>query len=169
VTAPKRPSPRPRFQLRSALPAAEIRKRVREFVAESSRVRGVTYDERYEVSMEGEELHFWSPQICVNVKPREDGGTDLDARLGPDPYVWTMYVFAYATLTVASVFASVFGLTQWTLGHSPTALYVAPAAAVTAALVYGASYVGQGLGAEQMYFLRATITTLSEGEDVEER
>ncbi len=36
------------------------------------------------------------------------------------------------------------------------------ALAVLAALVYGASFVGQGLGSEQMYLLRSTLTELCE-------
>jgi hypothetical protein len=56
-------------------------------------------------------------------------------------------------------------MVQWWLGQTPSALLVAPALALLAGLVYGASFVGQGLGADQMYFLRATLTRLCESSD----
>ena len=61
--------------------------------------------------------------------------------------------------------ATIFGLVQLSIGQSPWALLVAPGTAVLGALVYGASFVGQGLGSEQMYFLRATLTESVAGED----
>jgi hypothetical protein len=160
-----RPSPRPRFALRSPLEAAELRQRVNAHLKSSPRLRGIAFDHRLELAIDGDEHHFWSPQLVVQVTPRAGGGLDLDARFGPDPYVWAMYLLAYGTLLVLTFFAAMFGIAQWTLGQQPVALFVAPAAGVMAGLVYGASFVGQGLGSEQMYFLRATLTTLAEAED----
>jgi hypothetical protein len=57
---------------------------------------------------------------------------------------------------------------QWSLGQTPVALYVAPGAALLAGLVYGASFVGQGTGSEQMYLLRARLTETVEGEEESE-
>lgn len=166
TTRPKaRPRPRPRFVLRSPLPPAEVAERVNEFIKSSSRVRGIAFDHRIELAIDGDEHHFWSPQVVAKVAPAEDGGTRIEARFGPDPYVWAMYVFGYGTLTAVSVFSAMFGVAQLTLGQKPTAFYVAPGAAVLAALAFGASFVGQGLGSEQMYFLRATLAKVTDADD----
>ena len=37
-----------------------------------------------------------------------------------------------------------------------------------AGLVYGASFVGQGLGSEQMYFLRHSLVEAIDGQELEE-
>lgn len=158
-----RPSPRPTFTLRSELAPAELRKRVNALIKSSPRVRGIAFDHRIEIAIDGDEHHFWSPQLVVKVHARAEGGCDLEARFGPDPYVWAMYLLGYGALGVVTFFAAMYGIAQLSLGQPPTALYVAPAAGVLAALVYGASYVGQGLAGDQMYFLRSTLTELAEG------
>lgn len=160
-----RPSPRPRFSLRSPLAPPELRQRVNAMVRSSPRVRGIAFDHRIELAIDGDEHHFWSPQLVVDVRARDDGGADLDARFGPDPYVWALYLLSYGALLVVTFFAAIFGIAQWTIGQAPTALAVAPVAAIAAGLVYGASFVGQGLGSEQMYFLRSTLTSLAEAEE----
>lgn len=130
-------------------------------------MRGVALIDRVELSMANQELRFWSPQIVVDVAATDDGAR-LDARFGPDPYVWGMYFLSYIGLTVVTFLCIAWGISQWILGRSPTGLYIAPGGAVIAGLVYGASYVGQGLGSEQMYLLRATLVELSDAHELEE-
>lgn len=158
-----RPSPRPRFELRTRFPPAEVRARVQAMIEGSPRLRGIAFEHRLEIAIDGEEHHFWSPQVVVDVKPVE-GGALLTARFGPDPYVWALYLLVYVSLSVVTFFASLFGAVQWWLAQTPTAFFVAPAAAALAGLAYGASFVGQGLASEHMYFLRATLTDAVEGE-----
>ncbi len=159
-----RPSPRPTFTLTSALPPPEIRKRVNELVKTSTRLRGIAFDDRIELAIGGSEHHFWSPQVVVRMRP-EGQGAVLEARFGPDAYVWALYRFLYGTMILVTSWAVMFGLVQWSLGQRPLALLVAPALGVVAGLVYGASFVGQGLGSEQMYLLRATLAQLAECDD----
>jgi hypothetical protein len=161
----RRPSPRPRFTLRTELSAVEVQARVAQRLRESKRLRGMAFDHRLELAMGGDEVRFWSPQLVVSVGPAEGGGSLLEARFGPDPWIWALYFLSYGALAIATLFATIFGVVQWSLGQTPTALYAAPPIAVLAALVYGASFVGQGLGSEQMYFLRATLTETVEGDE----
>lgn len=158
---PARPSPRPRFTLVSPLAPSALRVRVNALVRSSERLRGLALDHRIELAIDGDEHSFWSPQLVVHVTPR-DGGSRLDARFGPDPHVWAMYLLAYGALLVVTFFATIVGVVQWSLDQPPIALAVAPAAAVAAGLVYGASFVGQGLASDQMYFLRATLTAAAD-------
>jgi len=160
-----RPTPRPRFTLRTSLPPTEVRDRVNALVKRSRAVRGIAFEHRVELAVAGGENHFWSPQIVAQMEPGEDGGAVLVCRFGPDPYVWALYVLLYATMLGLFAFALLFGLVQLSLAMTPIGLYVAPLALVLAALVYGASFVGQGLGVEQMYVLRAELTRVAEADD----
>jgi hypothetical protein len=163
-----RPSPRPRFTLHTALAPAQVRDRVNAFIKGSRRVRGIAFEHRIELAIGGDEHHFWSPQIVAEITPVESGGARIDCRFGPDPYVWALYLMLYVTMLVCFVFALIFGFVQLSLAQEPIGLYFAPGALVLAGLVYGASYVGQGLGSEQMYFLRAELTRVTEAHPGEE-
>jgi hypothetical protein len=159
-----RPSPRPRFSLRTRLTPAEVQRAVEKKLKSTPQLRGIAFEHRLEISMGGDEVRFWSPQIIARVEPM-DGGARVDARFGPDPYVWAFYLLAYGALSLVTIFAAIYGIVQWSIHQTPTAWYVAPGAAVLAALVYGASFVGQGLSTGQMYFLRASLTETIDGEE----
>ncbi|MFO0683990.1 MAG: hypothetical protein U0234_18200 [Sandaracinus sp.] len=153
-----RPRPRPRFQLETALDPKDVRDRVLALIKKDARLRGIAFEHRLEIGMGQGESHFYSPQLVAKIEPRAGGGSVIHARFGPDAYVWAFYVMGTGALTVLTLFASILGLGQWYVGMTPVAFVVAPIAAVAAGLVYGASYVGQGLGYPQMHLLRATLT-----------
>jgi hypothetical protein len=163
------PSRRPRFEIDSKLSPQALARRVQRFIQSSDRVRGLAQETRIELAIDGDEHHFWSPQLVATVTLGPDGRAHVAARFGPDPYVWVLYLLAYMGLSILTLIALAFGFAQLTLKQPPTALYVAPGAAVLAALVYGASYVGQGFGSDQMYFLRTTLKNLAEAEDEADR
>ena len=133
----------------------------------SKRLTGIAFEHRLEMSIGESEVRFYSPQIVAAVTPAEDGGAEIAARFGPDPYIWAFYLLCYGALAVVTLFATIVGVVQWSLGQTPIGLYVAPGAAVLAGLVFGASFVGQGLGVDQMYFLRASLTVAVEGTAVD--
>lgn len=163
-----RPRPRPRFQLRTPHAPSEVQKRVAAELRKNRRIRGIAFEDRLELAIGGGESHFYSPQLVVKITPDPAGGARLAVRVGPDPYVWAFYLLGTGMLSVLTLFAILFGLVQLSLGQTPTALYVAPGAAIVAALVYGASFVGQGLGHEQIYFLRSTLEGVVEGVETDE-
>lgn len=163
-----RPRPRPRFRLKTTLTPTEVRDRMQSLVKTNQRLRGIAFEHRIEVAIGGDETHFYSPQLVVKVEPDAAGGSVLSARFGPDPYVWAFYVMGTGLLTVITCFALIFGCVQLWLHQSPTALFVAPGVAVVAGLVYGASFVGQGLGYEQMHYLRSALTDTVHGTELED-
>jgi len=130
----------------------------------SDRLRGIGFDHRIELSIAGREHHFWSPQLVAAMRADGEGGAILEARFGPDPYVWALYLFATGAALLVTGWALLFGLVQLSLGQSPTGLYATPILAIIGGLVYGATFVGQGLGGEQMYVLRTTLVDLCDAE-----
>ena len=90
--------------------------------------------------------------------------------IGERSFAALMIIFAAPNLIPMPPGAStVFGVplllvaVQLLLGEAAWALYCAPVALVAAALVYGASYVGQGLATAQMYELREFLEETVEG------
>ncbi len=151
------PRPRPRFELHSARPPAAFLDAARRALESSTQVRGlVVPPSRLELTVPHERRHLWSPQLTVDVVP-EGEGARLRARFGPDPHIWTLYVALYSVSVLFAVGCLVYGVSQWVAQQSPWALYLTPLALLFAGLVYGASFVGQGLGSAQMYELRAWL------------
>ena len=102
--------------------------------------------------------HFWSPNLSLEIID-ETGATSerLRGRFGPDQSVWMLFILIYAILGMVGVLALMFGTSQWLINESPWALLAVPACVALAAFVYGAAFIGQGLGAEQMYTLRSFV------------
>jgi len=107
--------------------------------------------------------YFWSPELDLTFEPLESEGGDpppgvrVRCLFTPRPSVWTGFAFVYSAVGVAGFAASLYGLAQLALGQSPWALAGAPAALVLIAAVYGATFIGQGLAASQMYELRSYL------------
>jgi len=119
---------------------------------------------RVELLTSEEKVRFWSPQLTIDVEEEGDGAL-LHARFAPHPHVWTLYVMLYSTSLAFFVGCVMFGISQWMVGSEPWGLYLIPAAFVLSGLVYGASYVGQGLGSLQMLELRSFVETALSSRD----
>ncbi len=63
----------------------------------------------------------------------------------------------YIMLAIIALGGLTYGIVQYTLGQPPWAVWIAPAAVALFGFVYGATLIGQGLGAEQMYTMRTLI------------
>ena len=159
MSNPVRPRPRPRFELERAEPPAVLLPRMKAAIdRHQEHVQGmVVPPHRVELRVPDDQRKAWSPQLTVDVTPTDTGGSQIRARFGPDPHIWTLYVALYALAVFGAFVCLAFGVSQWVAGQSPWALYLTPLAAVLAGLVYGAAFVGQGLGLGQMYALRTFL------------
>lgn len=165
---PEAPSPepldrrahlRPRFDLTTEIDLPGVLERLRSRIERSDDVLGLVLDSgRIELTLNETKVRFWSPQLTIDAETRESGtGTVLHARFGPHPHVWTLYLALYATSVALAIGCAMFGISQWMVDSEPWALYLIPISVVSSALIYGASYVGQGLGALQMQELRSLV------------
>jgi hypothetical protein len=163
----KLPRARPRYEFESDLPPERIVQDVRAFFRENDRIKGLALPHRIEMAFSGDEQHLWSPQLIADLHV-EGSKTRLSVRFGPHPHVWGMYMAGYFILGTLTLIASSYGFSQLTLGQSPTALFVLPVLTVLLGLLYGASFVGQGLGFDQMVRLRDALQRLAGTREVEE-
>jgi hypothetical protein len=128
--------------------------------------RGVTVQgltTQAELTTHRAEAHFWSPYLSVEVSRDDDGRWRLTGRFAPEPNVWILFMGVYGILTMGALAAIMYGASQVLVGEAPWALAGAPVALGLIAFTYGAAFIGQGLGAEEMYTLRSFVDDAIEG------
>ena len=154
-----RPRMRPRFEVALDVPAASVLAELRRQLACSGAVAsGAVLARQVELRVGQDLAHFWSPNLTLEVVGAEpDGQEQLHGRFGPDQGVWMLFMVLYAILAMVGVLALMFGVSQWLVHQSPSALLAVPVCVALAGFVYGAAFIGQGLGAEQMYILRSFV------------
>lgn len=147
---------RPRYRLRSALSAAELRGRLAAALASpDATCRGQVDDDKIEIVPRGEH-HFWTPELRARVDDAADGSLLVGA-FGPTPAVWTLFTIIYIHLAFIAVAGCVYAMAQLTLGHSPTAAWAAPICLALALLLRLGVHIGQNLGADQIETVSAFV------------
>jgi hypothetical protein len=104
-----------------------------------------------------EETHFWSPHLDVQLEDAP-GGARVFGTLAPHPNVWFGFLMLQALFGLLALATGIYAFGQWTVGQPSwlsTGLWAAMM--VGGGLAYGAAYVGQGIGSNQMYELRAFL------------
>lgn len=155
-----RPRARPRFTLDLAIPPDEVTERVRAHIARSSgKVRGKLFRRTVMLTVSEDDTHFWSPHLDIQLDETESGGTRLAAMFSPHPSIWTAFVGVQLMFGILSIAAAMWVMSALLAGERAwTSLAVLGAMLFGGGFAYGAAYVGQGIGSEQMYELRAFLT-----------
>jgi len=104
--------------------------------------------------------HFWSPALHLHLD-EDDGAPSLHGRFSPSSPVWTAFLAIYLTLTIVAVACACYGGAQMILDEPPWAFVGVPIAVALFAFTYGAAFIGQGLGSEDMYALRAFVDAVN--------
>jgi hypothetical protein len=155
----KRPRTRPTFALELPVPPEVVTERVRARLAShGAALEGSVHRRTIFLTVRAEARTFWSPHLDVQLDGTEAGGTRLFARFAPSPNVWASFLASQAVCALLGIGALVYATSLWTLGREVwPALAAFAGLFVLGGLSYGAAYVGQGLGSEQMYELRAFL------------
>jgi len=152
------PRPRPRFDLEVRAQPAAVLAALRAALDGHTGVHGLVLDDdgKVELILTEDRVRFWSPQLSALVSASGEG-TRIKARFGPHPHIWGLFLAGYAIGILLSAACLLFGLVQLFLAMTPWGLWLLPLALLITGLTYGASYVGQGLGAGQMHDLRTFL------------
>ena len=162
---------RPRFELQLPVTREAWLDALRsELENDPESLRGQVFRKHAVVEIRDGERTFWSPYLNLEVEDEPDGSV-IRGRFSPHPNVWTMFMAVYILLALAALGGLSYGIVQYTLGQPPWAFLIVPAAVALFGFVYGATLIGQGLGAEQMYTMRslidrACVAALDAGVDV---
>jgi hypothetical protein len=168
VSFMQRPRARPRFTLELPLSPEVIVERVRVYLEDAqaaAKVEGSVFRRTLLLTVRAEHRHFWSPHLDVQLEEVKGGGTKLYAVFAPHPQVWTSFVAVQLLFGLLSIGAGVWVTSMLMLDRDPwLAVGTLGLMLFGGGFAYGAAYVGQGVGSEQMYELRAFLdAALREG------
>ncbi|MEZ4393240.1 MAG: hypothetical protein R3A48_19320 [Polyangiales bacterium] len=148
---------RPTFEIPLAVDPQEVLAQLRRRLRDTDcHADGSVLRQGAEIHTSGARQHFWSPTLSVQIERREEQ-TVLRGRFAPSPSVWMLFVGIYGIVAMGGLAALMYGVSQVMLGWSPWAFWGVPAAAALGAFVYGAVFIGQGLGAEEMHMQRSVV------------
>jgi hypothetical protein len=145
---------RPRFALPVECEAEEFMEVLRDGIElHRQTLTGSTSRRHAILRMPEPQRRFWSPQLTLAVEERNDD-VKVQALFSPHPHVWTGFVCVYALLFMIGLSGLMYGLAEISLDRTPWGMLAPIVTAIVAAFVYGATFIGQGLGAEEMRRLR---------------
>ncbi|MBL8940635.1 MAG: hypothetical protein JNM69_39185 [Archangium sp.] len=154
-----RPRARPRFSFEVSLPADEVSGKVKAAVAQGhEKVAGSIHPRTLALWIRKPHEHFWSPHLDAQLSELPGGRTRIDGFFAPHPQIWTAFVAVQLLFGLLSIAAGILLISQVTLnGRVLEASLLLAAMLVGGGLAYGAAYIGQGIGSEQMYELRSFL------------
>ncbi len=99
--------------------------------------------------------HFWSPTLDVNMETNPQGKTIVRVLIGPEPSIWTMFMFMYTLGGLAMTAGLVLGYSQWSLGKGVVALWLIPIGFAIILFFYLAALGGKSKAQLQMKILKS--------------
>lgn len=155
-----RPRMRPRYIIDVATGADGIMASLRGRL-EASRpgLVGVFTERHGVVRLSPARRRFWSPQLDILIEPHVEGmdHSRVVVRFAPHPPIWLAFVFTYAVLFALGLSGVMYAIAELSMGRAPWCLVSTALAIGAAAFVYGAAFIGQGLGADDMFELRTWL------------
>jgi flavin reductase (DIM6/NTAB) family NADH-FMN oxidoreductase RutF len=120
------------------------------------RVVGKIRGDVLQIGLPAAELTTWSPSLDLMLIPTPSG-TRVHGRIGPQPQVWTTFMFFHMLLGLVGLGGLMWGIAAAAAEGTTWPLWIPVGALCMHAFVAGAAFVGQGLGADQVYRLRSFV------------
>ena len=151
------PRMRPRFEARRKGSVASFRAALKNEITHCEDCLGEAYRSNAAVWIENRT--YWSPYLNLIFEEDEEnkGTTIIRGRFSPHPDVWTMFMAIYFALALSGVGCMVYAMVEFSLHHTLWWMLGVPLSMVAIAFVFGASLIGQGLSADEMYTLRRMV------------
>lgn len=108
---------RPRFKINLETDHQKALKAFKDKKSEQSEYIVTCVDHHVFIKIPKKKQHYWSPQLHLEIDPTGDDSCELRGLFGPNPTVWTMFMFFH--FIVASLFI-VFGIwaySNWSLDN----------------------------------------------------
>jgi hypothetical protein len=148
------PRMRPRFALETECGVEDVMQALEGKLADCERaIEGRISSPHCVLVFPEEKRRFWTPQLSITVDEKPEGAR-IQCIFSPQPQIWTAFVFTYLTLFMLGLSGLMYGIAELSLGRTPWAMLAPVATSILAGFVYGATFIGQGLGAQEMCHLR---------------
>lgn len=150
---------RPRFELNVSQRKADLLDKFKKEVALHKEVKSKIIDNHIILDVVESERHFWSPHLSARVEIDESNPDNsvILGLIGPQPTVWTLFMFIYFSIGFAGFVISSYGVSKWMMGEFSHAIWAFPIAILIMLTAYKAGKVGEKLGADQTEQLKQII------------
>lgn len=74
-------------------------------------------DDHVFIKFNNEQIHFWSPQLQLEINDVEEGGSKLFGLFGPNPTLWTFFMFLHFGVAILFIGMSVWAYSSASLGR----------------------------------------------------
>jgi hypothetical protein len=109
------------------------------------------------------EQHFWSPQLHLEIMEVDKKNSRLFGLFGPNPTVWTMFMFLHFVVAGIFIGFAIWAYTNWSLGNDfAIQLFVALFMVVIWFALYFGGRVGKATGKDQMVLLHRFMNKMLE-------
>lgn len=109
------------------------------------------------------EQHFWSPQLHIEIMEVDKKNSRLFGLFGPNPTVWTMFMFLHFVVAGIFIGFAIWAYTNWSLGNDfAIQLFVALFMVVIWFALYFGGRVGKATGKDQMVLLHRFMNKMLE-------
>ena len=109
---------RPRFKMELNHPNEEVLKVFNEAKTSQSDYIISRVDDHVFIRLPKHKQHFWSPQLHLEVNALEPNTSMLHGLFGPNPTVWTLFMFVHFFVAGMFIAFGIWFYTNWTLGNS---------------------------------------------------
>ena len=104
---------RPRFKFEVELSEELLLKRFEQTETKDFVVSRVTHHVFIRIPKAAQ--HFWSPQLHLETLPIDDKKTLLKGLFGPNPSIWTLFMFAHFAVVCGFIIFGVWAYVNWSI------------------------------------------------------
>ena len=111
-------------------------------------------DDHVFIKFPKKDQHFWSPQLHLEINKTDENTSTLHGLFGPNPTVWTMFMFFHFIVAGLFIAFGIWGYTNWSLKSDyGIQLLIALLMIVSWVVLYFIGRLGKATGKDQMHLL----------------
>lgn len=155
---------RPRFQIDLKHPNETVLKIFEDATSTSKIYKIVRVDDHVFLRLPKQDQQFWSPQLHLEINGVDDNTSRLYGLFGPNPTVWTMFMFLHFVVAGLFIAFGIWTYTNWVLKTGYALQMSLMLMMVTAWIaLYFAGRLGKTKGKSEMHglydFMQNTLKT----------
>ena len=145
---------RPRFKLELNKNNEEVLKVFEDAKSTQKEFVVTRVDDHVFIKIPKANQHFWSPQLHLEIMEVDDTHRTLFGLFGPNPTVWTMFMFFHFAVAGIFIGFGIWAYTNWSLNNDyAVQLFVTLFMIVIWIALYLGGRVGKATGNDQMILL----------------